>query len=312
MIDRIPDRDVSRRQALTILGAAGAVTLASGVSSRALAACSLTPRQTEGPFWIDEKLDRVDITVDPSNGAVSAGIPLRLDIRVLRADAECAPAAGVQVDVWHCDAAGLYSDEAANNTVGRKFLRGFQRSDGNGIVHFRTIYPGWYSGRTIHIHFRVRTFNGTTTTSNFASQLYFDDAISDLVLVQAPYNTRGTRNARNTNDGIFDDATLLGLSSDGSGGYVGSFDVALNGLPVVAPAATPSPTASPVSTPAPCIGDCDANTEVSVDELVKGVNIAVDNAAVDTCPAFDANSSGTVTVDEIVRAVNVALDGCDS
>jgi len=299
---------MSRRQALSLLGAAGAASLV-GMASRAWAACSVTPSETEGPYWVDEMLDRPDITLDPSDGSVRPGVPLRLNINVLRADANCAPAADVQVDVWHCDAAGLYSDESANNTVGKKFLRGYQQTGANGAVQFTTIYPGWYRGRTIHIHFRIRTFNGSTTTSNFTSQLFFDDTINNQVLAQAPYNTRGTRDTINANDGIYNAATLLTLSSDGNGGYVGSFDVALNGLPIVAQ--TPAPTASPtpVSTPAECVGDCDGNGTVSIDELVKGVNIALDNAELNTCPQFDADGSGTVTIDEVVKAVNAALSG---
>src|SRR5439155_24394219 len=125
------------------IGAAGAMSfvgLGSGTRSWA-ASCAVTPAETEGSYWVDELLPRSDITVDPSDGSVRPGVPLRLNINVLRADAGCAPAAGVQVDVWHCDAGGLYSDEAANGTVGRKFLRGYQITDVSGVVRFTTIYP---------------------------------------------------------------------------------------------------------------------------------------------------------------------------
>src|SRR5438477_2608612 len=160
---------LTRRQALGVIGAAGAASLvALDRARRAWAAsCALTPEETEGPYWVEEGLDRSDITVDPSDGSVRPGVPLQLNLNVLRADASCAPAAGARVDVWHCDAGGLYSDEAANGTVGKRFLRGYQTTDANGAVRFTTIYPGWYSGRTIHIHFRVRTFDGATTTTNF-------------------------------------------------------------------------------------------------------------------------------------------------
>src|SRR5215510_10598890 len=225
-----PRHPITRRQALGLIGVAGAASL---MARRAwTASCSVTPAETEGPYWVDEGLDRSDITVDPSDGSVRPGLPLRLDLRVVRADASCAPAAGVRVDVWHCDASGLYSDESANGTVGKKFLRGYQTTDVNGAVRFKTIYPGWYSGRTIHVHFRIRTFDGSAATTNFTSQLFFDDAISNQVLAQSPYNTRGTtRDTTNANDGIYTSATLLSLASDGSGGYVGTFDVALAGLP---------------------------------------------------------------------------------
>ena len=136
---------------------------------------------------------------------------------------------------------GLYSDEAVNGTVGKQFLRGYQVTDANGAVQFQTIYPGWYSGRTIHIHFRIRTFAGTTTSTNFALQLFFDDAVSNQVLAKSPYDTRGTRNTTNANDTIYQSATLLALTSDGNGGYVGAFTVALpsDGGPVATRIAFP-------------------------------------------------------------------------
>ena len=300
---------ISRRRALAVFGAAGAASVL-GNTARAWAACTLTPAQTAGPFWVDERLNRSDITVDPVNGAVLPGVPLELVISVVRADGDCAPAAGLQVDVWHCAADGRYSDEPSNGTAGEKFLRGYQLTGENGEVRFRTIYPGWYPGRTVHIHFRVRAFAGTSTATNFASQLYFDDAVSNQVLSEAPYNARGARNVTNANDGIFANANVLALTANGSGGYVGAFQVGLNGLPVVAP--TASPVASPTSTATPtaCTGDCDNSGSVDVDELVHGVNLVLDNADVSTCGTLDANASGKVTIDEIIRAVNVARDGC--
>jgi len=299
---------LSRRQALAFIGAAGATSVV-GMVSRAWAACPVTPAETEGPYWVDELLNRSDITVDPGDASARPGVPLTLRIRVLRADASCAPAAGVQVDIWHCDAIGLYSDEAANNTIGKKFLRGYQISDASGAVQFTTIYPGWYSGRTIHIHFRIRTVNGAT---NFTSQLFFDDTVSNQVLGQSPYNTRGTRDTNNANDNIYNAATLMTISGDVTAGFAGTFDVALNGLPATTPAptATATETPTPVTTPASCAGDCDGSGDVTVDELVKGVNIALDNGDVTTCTQLDADVSGTITIDEIVKAVNVALNGC--
>lgn len=223
---------LTRRQALNLLGVAGAASLVRGRAPSAwAAACADTVEATVGPYWVDEGLDRSDITIDPSDGSVRAGIPLALTITVRRTDASCAAAPGVQVDVWHCDAGGLYSDEAANGTVGKKFLRGYQVTDEAGAARFSTIYPGWYSGRTIHVHFRVRAFDGATTTVDFVSQLFFADTASDQVLTEAPYNTRGTRDTSNTNDGIFDASLLLTLVGNPSDGYAGSFDVDISGLP---------------------------------------------------------------------------------
>ena len=138
------DMLVSRREALTVLGAAGAVSIvAFGARTRAwAAACSAAPAETEGPYFVDELLERSDIRVDPADGSVQAGVPLRLRLTVVRADADCAPAAGVQVDVWHTSAGGIYSDEAANGSSGKKFLRGYQVTHADGVVEFTTVYPG--------------------------------------------------------------------------------------------------------------------------------------------------------------------------
>jgi protocatechuate 3,4-dioxygenase beta subunit len=89
----------------------------------------------------------------------------------------------VQVDVWQCDAGGVYSDDANTGEPGGRFLRGYQIADANGVVQFTTIYPGWYPGRTVHIHYRVRAAGGV----DFASQVYFDDAITDEVLTTSAY-----------------------------------------------------------------------------------------------------------------------------
>ena len=105
-------------------------------------------------------LNRSDITSDPSDGSVAEGVPLRLTIGVYQAGADvCEPVSGAIVDVWQCDAFGVYSDVSGLGieSLGRKFLRGFQVTDDSGVVEFQTIYPGWYMGRTVHIHFKVRT-----------------------------------------------------------------------------------------------------------------------------------------------------------
>jgi uncharacterized protein (TIGR03437 family) len=142
------------------------------------------------------------------------------------------------VDVWHCDALGAYSDIANGagqpNTSGQKFLRGYQVTDGAGSVEFTTIYPGYYTGRTVHIHFKIRLFDGATRAFEFTSQLFFDDSLTDQVFTQAPYNTKGARGVRNSNDGIYNGGgsqLLLSLTSDGQGGYNGDFDIGLSGVP---------------------------------------------------------------------------------
>jgi protocatechuate 3,4-dioxygenase beta subunit len=235
-------RKLSRRQVLLGFSIAGAASALGGLGSRAWAqACAVTGAQTQGPYWADEMLNRADITEG------QAGVPLALTLNVLRADAGCAPAAGVQVDIWHCSAGGVYSDFAAEGTAGETWLRGFQVTDVNGAVQFQTIYPGWYVSRTIHIHFRVRTFDGSTTTYNFAAQLYFDDATSDSVIANNAEYQHGTRGITNSNDMLYTAATELELAADGNGGYAGTFDVALNGLPE-----TGTTTSTTTTTLVPC------------------------------------------------------------
>jgi uncharacterized protein (TIGR03437 family) len=209
-------------------------------------ACVARPAQTEGPYFVDERLNRSDIRSDPATGAVKAGVPLRLKFNVnYVSGSTCAPLPGALVDIWHCDAAGAYSDVSAGggnpNTLGQKFLRGYQVTDANGNVEFLTIYPGYYVGRTVHIHFKIRLFSGSTRTFEFTSQIYFDDSLTDQIFTQAPYNTRGARGTRNNNDGIYSAQGVLALTSDGQGGHTGTFDIGLTGVPnVVATVSTVS------------------------------------------------------------------------
>ena len=203
-----------------------AATQAVAAATAALPSCVVRPEMTEGPYFVDEKLNRSDIRPDPSNGRVSEGAPLALTFLVSQVGgaAACTPLAGAQVDVWHCDALGVYSD--VQGSVGTKFLRGYQVSDPNGRAAFTTIYPGWYQGRATHIHFKIRTASG----HEFTSQLFFDDAISQRVHTQGVYAGKGTSTTPNSRDGIYrsgGDQLLLKLTEDGQGGYAATFDIGL-------------------------------------------------------------------------------------
>lgn len=195
-------------------------------------ACIVTPEQTEGPYFVDEKLNRSDIRSDPSNGTVRAGVPLELRLRVVQVSGNsCTPLPGAIVDIWHCDAQGVYSDvqDRSLDIRSQQFLRGYQVTDEQGIAQFTAIYPGWYPGRTVHIHFKVRTNSVADQGYEFTSQLYFDDATTDRVHAQAPYSTRGQRSQKNTEDGIFQqggEQLLLALKPSGQG-YTGTFDIGL-------------------------------------------------------------------------------------
>src|SRR5205823_6128325 len=106
-------------------------------------------------------LYRSDIRSDPTTGAVKDGVPLYLGFSLssVGSDGGCSPLAGAVIDIWQCDASGVYSDvnDPGFNTKGQQFLRGSQHTDENGYAQFLTIYPGWYSGRAVHTHLKVRT-----------------------------------------------------------------------------------------------------------------------------------------------------------
>ena len=241
-------RVLTRRRALALLGAGGLAGLAGGgrlaspaawaqgvgasPSAPAPGVCVVRPALTEGPYFVDVKLDRSDIRSDPADGTRRPGAPLRITLRVSRlAAGACAPLPGAVVDVWHCDAAGVYSDVAdrGNRTVGHTFLRGFQTTDAGGLVAFTTIYPGAYPGRAVHVHFKVRAAAGPGRAHEFTSQLFFDDALTDQVHARPPYAGASTRRTRNARDGIFRQAggqLTLPVAPSGEG-YAGAFDLAL-------------------------------------------------------------------------------------
>lgn len=237
---------MDRRKMLALLGITGVNMLgrySSANSSetgsiRRTLSCVVTPQQTEGPYFVDERLHRSDIRPDPSDGSIKEGLPLALEIRVFSvgtgAGSDCKPIAGAFVDIWHCDAQGVYSDvmDSDFNTVGKKFLRGYQVSDKNGSLRFITIYPSWYPGRTVHIHFKIRTDSKYTRPHEFTSQFYFDDSITDSVYAQhRAYIRRGSylTRARNEDDSIFrkgGEQLMLKLAKTDEG-YAATFDVGL-------------------------------------------------------------------------------------
>jgi protocatechuate 3,4-dioxygenase beta subunit len=195
-------------------------------------ACIVTPELTEGPFFVDEKLTRSDIRSDPSDNSVRPGQLVALTMIVMRAaNNACTPLANATVDVWHCDAAGVYSDvsDGGNNAQGKKFLRGNQLSDALGRVTFTTVYPGWYQGRAVHIHFKVRGTNEAGRTYEFTSQIFFEDAQSERVYASDPYRAKGTGFMRNASDSIFRQTqgkTLVPLTQSGNS-LAGTFVIGL-------------------------------------------------------------------------------------
>jgi protocatechuate 3,4-dioxygenase beta subunit len=203
-------------------------------SAQPLPECVVRPQQTEGPYFVDTQLERSDLRSDPGSKVVQPGMPLRVSFQVsrLRAD-RCDPMRDVQVELWQCNAQGVYSGvrDPHFDTTGQRFLRGYQITDGKGIARFLTIYPGWYPGRTVHIHFMIRTGPPDSRREEFTSQLYFDDTLSDNVFSRPPYAARGPRPVRNSQDGIYrrGGSRLMLPISEQDGELVGVFAIGLVG-----------------------------------------------------------------------------------
>ena len=250
---------LSRRDALKLLGVGGAALLAScaapngtstlipatnptigagatqapSVTAAALD-CVVRPELTIGPYFVDDQINRSDIRSEPADNSVKEGVPLTLSIGVASVgNNSCTPIQNAQVDVWHCDAQGVYSgvSDRGFDTTGQKFLRGYQLTDANGRVQFLTIYPGWYSGRAVHIHFTIRTKGADGQDYQFTSQFFFDDTLTDQVHSLQPYASKGQRNTRNANDNIYNgggEQLLLNLQGDTTNGYTGAMNIGLD------------------------------------------------------------------------------------
>jgi len=226
-------RRYSRRQMIGFLGAAGAGLLrgtsdAHAAQSPTAGMCVVRPRHIEGPFYVDVGLNRSDIRSDPRTGIVKPGTPVRLTFRVSQLNnGRCVPLSNAKVDLWQCDADGLYSDTSdwQASTLGQRFLRGYQLTDRKGLMTFTTIFPGWYPNRTVHLHFKIRT----EEMKEFTSQIYFEDDLTDLIHAHPAYANHGVRKVRNNRDLIFlfrGDRLILPLREE-KRGYAGTFDIAL-------------------------------------------------------------------------------------
>jgi protocatechuate 3,4-dioxygenase beta subunit len=135
----------------------------------------------------------------------------------------CKPVKGAAVDIWHASAGGTYSGEESNGTVGRTYLRGIQPTDANGLAIFKTVYPGWYRGRAVHIHVKVHVGGDEVHTG----QLFFRDSVTDAVYKRAPYKSRGERSMRNADDSIYGSGgsrSLLAMTTVGKG-YAGAISM---------------------------------------------------------------------------------------
>jgi protocatechuate 3,4-dioxygenase beta subunit len=202
------------------LEAAGAEGRGAGPAAVASGAvkCVLTPEMTEGPYYIAGEKVRRDITEG------RPGIALRLRLSVVDAST-CAPIKGATVDVWHADASGVYSGFGAG-AASRTFMRGIQRTSSKGLALFRTVYPGWYQGRTVHIHVKVHIGGNVVHTG----QLYFPDRVTDVAYRKAPYTSRPNRTTRNADDAIYRNGGRRSLMSvrRNAGGYVATITMGVH------------------------------------------------------------------------------------
>jgi protocatechuate 3,4-dioxygenase beta subunit len=219
--------------------------------------CALTKEQTQGPYWFDVDSIRADIREDRP-GAVLA-LALRVhDLTGCTAGDAATAVPNAVVEIWHCDAGGVYSgfqsasqsarqngrptgppparatseksagsysigDAEAATTDDATYLRGAQVADSQGIVQFTTVYPGWYAGRTTHIHCKVHLDKKTVLTT----QLYFEDTVTQQVYGSAPYSGHTGRDTTNTNDSIFDRSGLLTIQPQGNG-YLGVVNLGID------------------------------------------------------------------------------------
>ena len=225
-------RPLTRRRALLELGGFAATALGVGLGTKelldaddaaaagsgpaavasGLVTCVLAPEMTEGPYFVEGDKVRRNIT----EGKPGVALSLRLTVVDV---STCKPIRNAAVDIWHCDAGGTYSGTGQQGTEGLTFLRGIQRTDRNGLAIFRTIYPGWYPGRAVHIHLKVFLGGSTVHTG----QLFFPDKLTDVVYKRSPYNRRPNRDPRNADDSIYRNGgarSTLKLVRNGSG-YVG-------------------------------------------------------------------------------------------
>lgn len=267
------DTSITRRRALAVTGgtvAAGglavagyqaafaddaATTTADATTSASATSTSsecmtLMSSVTEGPYYLDGALVRKDITEGKS------GAPLTLRLTVVDATDGCTPVPGAAVEIWHCDAWGYYSGYTTANPGGsapaesedgstaddNTYLRGYQIANANGVVKFETIFPGWYTPRTCHIHLKVHTGgekeDGTYEGGkvNYTGQLFFADDVAEEIFTLEPYSQHSGSYTTLDNDMVYDgggaSSGLLTLKAvhkkDPSKGYKGSLTLGVD------------------------------------------------------------------------------------
>lgn len=223
-----------RRNALKLLGATSLFAVAAGAKAQQL--CRNGGESTAGPYPDARLLSRRDLRSNSTSTTPRPGAALMLRIRVVDILNNCAPIRNAVVDIWSCDAIGLYSGYSAFNTVGQDFCRGYQVTDANGVAEFVTLFPGSYSGRAIHIHAAVQNAarrvapnaHGRNLSSVFITQFYFNRATVDQVFNANPIYRRGAPITPNENDFIYRNeggASYLANVAQSGGGYLGNVQI---------------------------------------------------------------------------------------
>jgi protocatechuate 3,4-dioxygenase beta subunit len=234
-------RLLSRREAIALLsaGAMSALGASEIVAAQTLKPappqCVVRPEMTEGPYFLDKQPSRSDLRTESSTGVRKPGVSLALTFAVSQiSGGTCSPLSKAVVDVWQCDALGVYSGVSdprfEAGTVNETFLRGSQQTDAAGAARFVTLYPGWYPGRAVHIHFKIRTEPAAAKTYEFTSQLFFPETLTDQIHAQVPYVTKGRRDTTNERDGIYrrgGDQLLLQPTAT-TDGYQAALTIALD------------------------------------------------------------------------------------
>jgi protocatechuate 3,4-dioxygenase beta subunit len=217
------ERPVTRRESLIRLGGFAVTALGLGgldvEADAATVSCILTPEQTEGPYYIAGEKLRRNITEG------RPGAPMVLRTFVVDASS-CRPIRNAAVDIWHADASGIYSG-FGDGASSRTFMRGIQRTNVKGLAQFRTVYPGWYQGRTVHIHVKVHVSSNVVHTG----QLYFPDSMTDAVYRRAPYSARGSRDVRNASDSIYRSGgkrSMVSVKKNSAGVYVATITMGVH------------------------------------------------------------------------------------
>jgi protocatechuate 3,4-dioxygenase beta subunit len=241
----------TRRRVLGLAGATSAGLLLTGGTEKflggdgdeAVAAAAgtclrLNAEQEEGPFYVDLGKVRADVVEG------QAGVPLDLRIRVVD-HARCEPVANAAVDIWQCNALGVYSDEASEGTEGEGYLRGIQFTDADGFAELQTVYPGHYAGRATHIHVKVH-IGGTRTKKSYSGghlshtgQMLFDEGMNSKVYALSPYSSSTVARVPNTSDRVYTEQggsrSMIKVTGSPSSGLKGQ--IALGIEPKSTPAA---------------------------------------------------------------------------